>query len=357
MKTIEKTASISAGIFIILAFASCQSRVSEEKGMPSVKIDTIRTAYDQTRLQYPGKVVASQDLGLSFKVSGTISRIYVKEGARVRAGQILALMDTTDYSVQLSATEAEYTQIKGDADRTVSLYNQNVTTKQNYDKAVYGLKQIQAKYDNHRNQLSYCWLRAPINGTIQKTDFGEGENVSAGMPVISMIGSEAPEVVINLSAADYIRRSDFQDYECSFAVFPGKTFALKPENISPKANANQLYEFRLQIQPSQGVVPTPGMNTTVSISCAGNAATSLKVTSGAIFKDGDNEYVYVVQDSALCRKQVHSVRLLSDGSSLVLSDEISENDAVVASGTHYLKDGEKVKPLKETSETNIGGLL
>lgn len=189
-------------------------------------------------LHFPGKVVASEEVGLSFKVSGTIAKIYVDEGLKVCAGQLLALMDTTDYRIQLDATQAEYDQVKADAQRVISLYDQKVTTKQNYDKAVYGLKQIEAKYNNHKNQLAYCRLYAPVAGTIQAKNFEQGENVSAGMPVLTMVGGGAPEVVINIPAADYIRRAEFESYDCSFDIFPGVKYDLKLLAVSPKANAN-----------------------------------------------------------------------------------------------------------------------
>ena len=96
------------------------------------------SAAEQSILQYPGKVKAAEDASLSFRVSGTIRRIYVKEGARVRKGQLLADLDPTDYQIQLDATEAEYLQVKSEAERVMALYKDGGTTpaandKQNMD--------------------------------------------------------------------------------------------------------------------------------------------------------------------------------------------------------------------------------
>ena len=65
----------------------------------TVKIDTIVSADKQTFLQFPGKVKAAQDISLAFRVSGTISKIHVKDGTRVQEGQLLAELDPTDYQV------------------------------------------------------------------------------------------------------------------------------------------------------------------------------------------------------------------------------------------------------------------
>ena len=174
--------------------ASCNSSTKDAREYQTVKIDTVTSANGQTYLQYPGKVKAAQDISLAFRVSGTIRKIYVKDGARVQAGQLLAELDPTDYQVQLDATEAEYKQIKAEAERVMALYKENGTTPSANDKAVYGLKQITAKYQHHKDQLGYTRLYAPFNGYIQKRLFEAHETIGAGIPVLSMISGDAPEV-------------------------------------------------------------------------------------------------------------------------------------------------------------------
>lgn len=198
----------------LLSLASCKGKVKMARDCQTVKIDTVISADEQTYLQYPGKVKAAQDISLAFRVSGTIQKIYVENGARVSQGQLLAELDPTDYQVQLDATEAEYKQIKADAKRVMSLYKDSVTTSSANDKAVYGLKQIAAKYRHHKDQLNYTKLYAPFNGFVQKRLFEAHETIGAGMPVLSIISSSMPEVEINLPAAEYIRRGQFHSYYC-----------------------------------------------------------------------------------------------------------------------------------------------
>ena len=83
----------------------------------------------------------------------------------------------------------------------MALYKENGTTPNANDKAVYGLKQITAKYQHHKDQLEYTRLYAPFSGFIQKKLFDAHETIGAGMPVISMVSAGIPEVEINLPAA------------------------------------------------------------------------------------------------------------------------------------------------------------
>ena len=339
--------------------ASCNSSTKDAREYQTVKIDTVTSANGQTYLQYPGKVKAARDISLAFRVSGTIRKIYVKDGARVQAGQLLAELDPTDYQVQLDATEAEYKQIKAEAERVMALYKENGTTPSANDKAVYGLKQITAKYQHHKDQLGYTRLYAPFNGYIQKRLFEAHETIGAGMPVLSMISGGAPEVEINLPAAEYIRREQFNQYHCTFDIYPDPSYPLKLISVTPKANANQLYTMRLQLVADKHPVPSPGMNTMVTIRCDSDDTHSMSVPCNAILqKDGKaGVFVYTPSDNKVSRREVTIVRLMSDGRCIITSDELKPGELVVSAGIHHIQSGETVKPLPAASKTNIGGLL
>ena len=315
---------------------SCARSEKGTKDTQTVKIDTAVSASSQTALQFPGKVKAAQDISLAFRVSGTIRKIYVEDGARVREGQLLAELDPADYRVQLDATEAEYKQIKAEAERVMALYKENGTTPNANDKAVYGLKQITAKYQHHKDQLEYTRLYAPFSGFIQKKLFDAHETIGAGMPVISMVSAGIP-----------------------FDLYPGENYPLKLISVTPKANANQLYTMRLQMVPGKLPLPSPGMNTMVTIYCNEIDSQPVFVPSGALLQKDGKTYVFVYDPSVgkVHRREVAVLRLLSDGRAMVVSDALQAGETVVASGVHHIEDGENVRPLATGSKTNVGGLL
>ena len=224
---------------------------------------------------------------------------------------------------------------------------------------MYGLKQITAKYQHHKDQLEYTRLYAPFSGFIQKKLFDAHETVGAGMPVISMVSAGIPEVEINLPAADYIRRDRFDGYHCTFDLYPGENYPLKLISVTPKANANQLYTMRLQMVPGKLPLPSPGMNTMVTIYCNEIDSQPVFVPSGALLQKDGKTYVFVYDPSAgkVHSREVTVLRLLSDGRAMVVSDTLHAGEIVVASGVHHIEDGENVRPLATGSKTNVGGLL
>lgn len=84
------------GIVLLCLLCSCSGSKQQEQQQVLVKVDTVKLASQRTHRQYPGKVKAAQDVSLAFRVSGTLQRIVVEDGASVRQGQLLAELDPTD---------------------------------------------------------------------------------------------------------------------------------------------------------------------------------------------------------------------------------------------------------------------
>ncbi|MCM1109018.1 MAG: efflux RND transporter periplasmic adaptor subunit [Clostridium sp.] len=333
-------------------------KAKEEAVTLAVKVDTVMTCGQDFVWQYPGRVKAAQDVRLAFRVSGTLSRVAVKEGEYVRKGQLLAEMDDTDYKVQLSATEAEYQSIKSEADRVEALYKENGATAVAYDKARYGLKQITAKRENHRNQLSYTKIYAPFNGYIQQRLFDGGETVAAGMPVLSLLCTDRPEVEISIPAAAYIRREQFSSFDCVFDVYPGQTFPLELINIMPRANANQLYTVRFRLAGTADTKPTPGMATWVTIRGGGSADSRMWVPATAVVAENGKSHIYLCDSgSGVVRKTPVTVERVQTDGRAVVTGALRAGALVVTSGMHHLADGDRVTIMQSKSETNVGGLL
>ena len=349
----------AAMLMLAVWMTGCSQSSKQSDDVARVKTDTVRTAGSSKTLSLPGRVQAADDAGLSFRVSGVIEKICVDEGQRVRQGQVLAMLDSTDYRIQLDATEAEYSQVKAEAERIIALYEDGGISANDYDRAVYGLRQITAKLQYARDQLAYTRLEAPFSGTVGRKLVDEHEAVAAGLPIVSLVSDGQPEVEINLSASDYIRRESFSEYHCTVGVFPGVVFSLKPVGITPKANANQLYTMRLRFLSDTSPLPSPGMNTMVTIGYDDDGGKQLTVASTALLQDAGQAYVYIYQadKQTVSKRAVTLVALLSDGNAIITADNIEAGALVVTSGVHAIVDGQQVKPLPAASETNVGELL
>lgn len=342
-----------------LLLAGCKYGETQKETVKTVKITTA-VAYGEAKTSsFPGKVKAASEIDLSFRISGPITKVNVTEGQFVKKGDVIAEIDSRDYDIQFSATEAEYKQIKAEAERIIQLHERQSISDNDYEKAISGLRQITAKYNAHKNALGDTKLTAPFEGYIQKRYFNKAEVISAGMPVFSMISTEIPEIEINIPASEFIQRSKFNSYSCCFDIYPDQTFPLELIAINQKANLNQLYTVRLRMKPSTtSQRPSPGMSTMVTINMKSEQSNKVSIPLTAIFEENGNPTVWVY-DSEQNKVHARNIRLWeipNDGTAIVL-EGLDPGEQVVSAGVYSLLNGDKVKLLPKISSTNVGGLL
>lgn len=347
-------------LLLVLSLMACQERQRKNNQPPLVRVTKVLSSRGASSSTFPGRVIAAEDITLSFRVSGTICQMPAQPGTFVRKGTLLAEIDPRDYQLQFAATEAEYHQIKYEAERVIHLYQQQSVTQSDYDKAVYGLQQIQAKYAAHRNALADTRLCAPFDGYVQETFFAANETVGQGMPVLSMIGTRLPEVEINVPASEYIRRHDFISFSGTVSSYPNESYPLEVIGISQKANLNQLYTIRLRIKngDKQKELPTAGMPIAVTIHYAEREVKGGYIPLSAIFQHNGKTNVWLVDTSTLCvaMREVEIEQIDKSGMVLITKG-LPDNALVVSAGVHTLFEGETIRFLPEVSSTNVGGLL
>ncbi|MBI9063643.1 MAG: efflux RND transporter periplasmic adaptor subunit [Marinilabiliaceae bacterium] len=341
-----------------LLLSACSEKKNNTTTSTLVKTAIVKPWLTNQPITYPGKIKASADVKLAFRVAGPIHRFNVEEGQFVKKGQLIAEIDPRDYKIQLAATKAEYKQIKAEAERVIELHKRNSVSANDYDKAVSGLNRIKAKLDAHQNALKDTRLIAPYDGFIQEKFFDTHETVSAGLPIVSMINTNWYEVEIDIPAADYVRKDEFADFKCETEVFPNVQFPLKMLEIKQKSNLNQLYKVRFKLEKQANYNLAAGMSVNVNINFLPKETALLSIPISAIIhKDEQPQvYIYQAQTGTLQQRAIQINELLKDGSAII-KGALKPGEQVVSAGVHTLKEGQKVELLKPVSSTNVGGLL
>ncbi len=357
MKRIVYVASV---LLSAVGIVSCSKGQAAKEAEPRVEVAVAKSVNENAVTTFTGRTKSASEVNLAFRVSGPIQRVLVKEGDHVSRGQVVAEMDSRDYQVQLAATQAEFEQVKADAERVMALYAEGNTTASNNDKARYGLQQITQKLANHRNQLADTKLRSTIDGYVQTKLHEAGETVSAGMPVLSVFGSGDTEVEIHVSSSDYSHLEQMTNFYCRFDVTGDEKFPLAIVRTSQEANASQLYTIRLKFsgKVDRKKIP-PGMTTMVYAEVADDGTTAaVNVPSSAVLMEGGKTQVFVYDAaSGTVRMRPVTVSMLNRDGTAQVDSGLKAGDKVVASGVHHVKDGQKVMLLQKPSTSNVGGLL
>lgn len=340
---------------------ACAADRGSDSQSPLVETATIVSADEGDVTKYPGQMEAQTTSEVSFKVSGNIKQMLVKEGEMVRQGQTIATLDDRDFRLQWQATEARYNQVKAECERIFALHEEQAVSDNNYDKAVSGLQQIQSLLDHHKAQLDDCVLKAPYNGQVGKILKQKGELTLPGVPVVSMMSQGVPEAVITLPDKEYLQRQKMVRFTATFHAFPDQVFPLKLQSISAKTTASQQYQARFRLEQASDAI-TAGMTMIVNIyHRKGEADHRLRVASTALFERDGSSYVYLLDDSTqvISAVPVQVERILRNGEALVhpLTGQLVAGRQVVTSGVHTLVEGQKVSALPHPSTDNVGKII
>lgn len=346
------TKSFLASVLAVLLLCNCKGK--SEKAVDNVVHNVmVVTPVNQSEAavrNFTGVVKENATVSLSFRTAGQIARILVKEGDYVRKGQLLAVLDTKDYRLQVDAAETQYGQLKSEVERLKILYEGKSLSANDYEKAESGLKQVGIQLQNARNQLSYTRLTSTVAGAVQSINFEQGEIVNAGLPVIDIVDTHRMEVEVNIPADIYARHKNFAGAYC---MSNGRRFTLHQVGIMPKADANQLFKVRYAVDGRLNA----GQSVDVFIELKNNsAAEQLTIPHHAVFEKDGKSFVWVVGDDNIVKqREVTLTRMHSSGDVFVTSG-LKSNERVVKAGVSKLHEGEKVKVVKQ-EKTNVGDLL
>src|SRR5262249_11971699 len=146
---------------------------------------------------------ARHELDLSFKIGGIVSRVTVDDGAHVRRGQVLAVIDPTE--VRAGAAQADQAVVKAERDvlRLRELRAQQGAAQNMLDDAETQLAVARENAASAAFNLKHTELLAPDDGVIDRRMIEVGEIVAPGRPVFHLSGRTGGMVVrINLSDRD-----------------------------------------------------------------------------------------------------------------------------------------------------------
>lgn len=346
-------------LLLACAFGACSNNEGDSGVFPhSVYICQPKPQDGSASLSFSGVVKENDNISLGFKAAGEIKRIFVKEGDRVKAGQLLAELDDADYRLGVDALQIQYDQVSQEVERARRLLENKSMSQNDYDKAAAGLKQLGVQLQANKNKLSYTRLYALVSGIVETVNYSKAEMVDAGTPVLTLMTTGEMEVTCDIPASAYAERERFTDFYCRSSYLGDWQVPLRLVSIIPKADNSQLYRMKLAFVVSLEKPATAGMNVEVNILMSdGNDSSALLVPSSALFTKEDKEYVWVMgNDSTVSERHVITDGSLQ-GSMVRVTEGLTATDNVVRAGVSMLSEGEKVKVIEKPSKSNVGGLL
>ncbi len=310
----------------------------------------------ESAVTLPATVEEGRIISVGFKTGGQIEKIYVKEGDHIKAGQVIACLDSEDYALGVSSLREKYENLKAETDRMTKLHASGNMSDNDYEKALSGFRQLGIQLKIEENRLSYCRLTSPASGIVTKVNFENSEMVDAGTPVIELMDNNNLEAIVDLPVRFYAAREDFVGFIGESTINPDKTVSLSMLSLTPRADNTQLYRLRLGVPNNSGF--TPGMNIKVRILSQAQNERGVNVPLSSVFENDGHRYVWVVNpsDSIIKATEIATEGTGENGVVNVVSG-ITAEDLIIRTGVRHLVNGEKVNILQTESDTNPGNLL
>jgi HlyD family secretion protein len=269
--------AVAAIVLVVLAWVG-YTRIVVPRRAPIVETIIVKPSVNITNpplLTATGYLVANKQSKITPKISGKVIRLNFDVGDKVRQGQVLAVLESTNMQAQLDEAQAALSQAQREYDRQAALWKQGVTSRSLLDSAESQLKAARARVDQVRINMVDMVVRAPFDGTIATKNTEVGEvissvtlgQVSGTLPagaICTIVDLNTLEVEADVNEGNIGQVHEGQPAEVTVDAFPGEKWSGVLRQIIPTADrAKATVKVKVKIlNPGEHLLPE--MSATVS---------------------------------------------------------------------------------------------
>ncbi len=326
-----------------------QAKQSVEEAV-DVKVAKLKEEEIKILYETNATLEADKDVVLLPKLGGTVVKIFVKEGERVKKGDLLIKIDDEEIKASINKAKSDLEAIKANYENTKKMYErrkdlkkEDIISEEELSKLESSLKAYKAQIDSIKAniellklRLSYTEIKAPFSGEIAEIFIDEGENVSPQHKLLRLISTNRLYGVFRIPQR-YITN-----------ISKGKEIPIEIEGvgelkgkiiyISPVADRDKMIKVKAEIIKGKKNVK-PGMFGIAKISVGKEKV--FRVPEHAVQFSGNTSFVWVYDGGSVRRKVVTVVT--KEDNQLLIKGNIKEGNLVVTDNSSKLKEGIKVR--------------
>jgi RND family efflux transporter MFP subunit len=304
------------------------------------------------RLPVSGTLQPLKQATVKAKVSGDVKQIAVREGEAVRAGQVLARIDTADLEARLAerigALESSRAQLAlAEKTRTtnLALLKQNFISQNAFDNSESSfavsrgsVKSAEAQVQIARNALKDAVVIAPLSGIIAKRHVQPGEKVGFDAPLVTVVDLAGLELQALVPAVDVPELAVGMQVELAIDGFGERRFTGRVERINPATEpGTRAFLVYVGIPNPEGTL-RGGMFATGNIALAAQAPVpTLPVAS--VRTEAGQSFVWSIDGGKLVRRTVLTGRRDDEAGRIEIRSELPAGIRILAARFDNLKEG------------------
>lgn len=356
--------------FCVALLSSCGNKGNGTGQVPEYAVQEVQKSTAQLTTAYPATIKGKQDVEIRPQVSGFITKLCVDEGAAVRKGQVLFIIDETQYKAAMRTAEAAVATAEA-AVRTQQLTVDNkreLNRKQiisDYDLSMAEnslaqskaqLAQAQAQLISAKQNLSFTQVTSPSDGVINDIPYRLGALVSPSIATPMTTVSEIDEVYVYFSMTEKdllamtktggtIKDEISKIPAIKLQLIDGTEYAIegKVDAITGVIDQSTGSVTMRALFPNKEHVLRSGGTANVLIPY--NMENVISVPQAATVEIQDKKFVYVLQPDNTVKNTEISIFNLDNGKDYLVTSGLNSGDKIVIEGVHALKDGQTVQPI------------
>ena len=312
-----------------------------------VRLQPVTNANEGKVLQYSGLIASNSEARLSFKIGGIISRIYVKEGDHVVAGQLLATLDLTEIDATVQQASQNVEKAQRDEKRISNLYRDTVASLEQVQNTHTQTTVASEALRIARFNQQYAQIRATGSGTILQKLMNEGEYASAGTAVLEFNGADQHDWVVRFGVSDKDWAVLHKGDKASVAIdaYPEQRFTGEITKLAEGADASGgTYAVEVTLSPA-GHKLAPGLFCTLQLQPPGKRSLAFIPAAALAEGDGNKGFVYTLNDDKRTVRKIPVRIAFLQGDRIAIGSGLDGVQEVITDGAGYLTDKSVVKPI------------
>jgi RND family efflux transporter MFP subunit len=291
-----------------------------------------------------GIVQARTAVDVGFQVPGKVVMVGPDEGQTVRAGQVIAALDPTDYRLTVEQAAAQADRAARDRDRNRPLLDAGSIAAADMDHLEIAARQSAAAADLARKKLADTRLEAPMSGIVARRAIEVGATAAPGQPVFTIVDLDLVRVRIGVPEADVGHVTVGAPASVRIPALAA-SFAGRVSLIGVAADPmTRSYSVEITV-PNPSHQLRAGMVAEATIT-TGQKTSTLLVPATAVLHDAGVDAATIVYTVDRTGSRVHARRVTTGaahGDSLEITSGLTSGDRIVVAGQQRVRDGAAVQ--------------
>ncbi len=350
-----KLTAVIIPVLAVILLSGCGSKddnkLNGDKTI-SVTVSEAKKGGISAKTVITGKVTPLSEVVIIPKIGGKVAQVPVDVGARVKKGDLLVKLDTTDLDVspgagiqglqnaKLSHDQAvlNYRNAKDNYERLKSLYNEGAVSVQQLEQAELAYNLARNQLDNISNQIAQATITSPIDGEVATRNINPGVRVGVTQPVMSVVNIDKVYIEGTVAESDISVVKEGQKVSVKVDA-AGGSFQGAVKTLSPVANPQTKgYPIKIEIDNGNRKL-RPGMFAEILL-VTRDKQDVVVIPREALVTRGSDKVLYVVKNSAAEERTVETGVEAEDKVEIVKG--LAAGEKFVIEGQHSLYDKAKV---------------